>query len=227
MNSDCYSIEHIGDLIDLDPDDPRLSHAAKCARCRNLLVSMREFRDPELLPADCNVRQAEESMERFIASELCSVDPSPPTPEAGIFHSLMQWFQPILRPVAGAACVILIALIVNGIQDREPTPGNYVVRNSRSGEEPRLFINSPARQTDGALLLSWTNLPASELYQVVFLSTSLTEIARFDAGADTSLLISSANLADSGIVGQQILWQVQARIVDGEVIRSQPVGIRF
>ena len=227
MSSDCYAIEHIGDLIDLDPDDPRLIHARKCTRCRNLLASMREFRDPEHLPAGCDVREAEESMERFIASELGSLDSSPPASKADPFHSLIQWFQPILRPVAGVACVILIALVVNGIQDREPTPGAFVVRNSQSGEEPRLFLNSPAWQNDGTMLLSWANLPASELYEVVFLSTSLTEIARFDAGADTSLLITSDKLTDSGIAGRQILWQVQARNVDGELTRSQPVGISF
>jgi hypothetical protein len=225
MNPDCYPVEEIGNLIDLDPRDPRLAHVRECVRCRNLLVSMRAFRDPMPEPDGADRGEAETHMNRFMENELAAdIQPGPPR-EAGILQFLIPVRQFLLRPVTSLAIVFLAVVIIFSINQHNTRQGPFVVRGTDTSAAPQMILNPPQVQTDGSVLLSWSPLDAAEAYDVIILSSTLDELSRITAGADTFMTISSASIPGLTATNSRILWQVQSLCNNGETIQSLPAGL--
>lgn len=218
MSQDCFSIEELGDLLDLGSDDPRWDHVHNCARCRNLIAALREFEAPTELPAEADVPGAEQHLKHFIT---VNVDrPEPASSLGGFFRRLIGPERPLLRPVTGLALAVLGLVIILGVRERLNRSDSFVVRDGRIDSGPELILHPPAYQADGSLRLSWGRLAPDATYQVVFYTSRLDEIARYSVGFDTSLVISPADIGSGGF-----LWQIEAETSGKTIATSQPAGI--
>lgn len=239
MNRDCPDIEDLGALIDLDPHDPRLAHANECARCRNLLASMREFRAPSDLPPEADVREAEEKVGQFLQRELGVTEQGAATREktpdgeqgraesqtGNLFRLLSNWRPLLLRPVAAFALVAVAIVVVLTLRQQTDRSDPFVLRSNRSSESPQLALQAPALLTHGGMLLSWGHIADADSYRIVLYDLDLSELARFPAGKDTFLIIAPSDWPTATHGERQLIWQVHALRQGEDWIQSEPAGI--
>ncbi|MBU1700193.1 MAG: hypothetical protein KJ970_04795 [Candidatus Eisenbacteria bacterium] len=218
MKRDCPSIEELGEWLELDPQDSRRAHIEQCARCRNLLASLREFRAPSHVPADANVRDAEQDLGQILTREL----------EGG-----EQKKQPLKgrrmffrRPAIGLAFAAMALIAVVLFRHQAESPGPYVARSVSSNESRLLVLQPPTMLPDGRTVLKWNQLPGADSYRIVLYDLDLTELARFPARVDTSLILSPGDWPPATLGKPQLLWQVRAMRQGNEWIQSLPAGIK-
>ena len=218
MSQECFSIEELGDLLDLDSDDPRLAHVRECAQCRNLLASLREFESPTQLPSEADLPTAETHLNRFITAEIEVAEPAGGL--GSFFRRLMGVGHPVFRPVTGLALVALAVIVILGVRDRTQPSDPFVVRDARINTAAHLILRTPESLPTGLLRLSWEPITDDVTYQVVLYTSGLDEIARYSVGSETNLTITPAE-----IYSGRFLWQVEAQAAGKTVATSQPAGI--
>lgn len=234
MADACPPIEEFEAIRRLDARDPRRRHVEECPRCRALLAAYRAFmagRDELADPA------AEARLGELLAREIAA-EPEPesvpapvpaspgPPPLGGLLAFLRTLAGPqLLRPALAAATVLIIGIAV--LRPWQPAPEHDIVLRGESspGAERVVVLQPPRLVAGGELELGWSACPGADGYRVQLLSTGLTEVARFEVDADTTLRIPAARLAAPGAASPQLLWRVEA-LLDGDVIaHSRPAAL--
>ena len=221
MSRDCPDIEELGTLIDLDPHDPRMAHVQACARCRNLLASMRVFRAPGELPPETDIGAAEAHLRRVLRQEVRGGERR----TSRRSHLMQGWYRLILRPVTGLVLIAAVVAVVLLVRQQPPESGRFVLRNDRVSSRPQLMLRPPLVHADGDIVLRWARVDGATDYCVVVYDLGLVELARFPAETDTSRVVARSEWPAVPRGGNRLLWQVQAFRRGRVWIESQPAGV--
>jgi hypothetical protein len=73
----------------------------------------------------------------------------------------------------------------------------------------------------GELYLSWRPVDRAEIYRVVFYRADMSEVARYETGSESSLLLDFAALKDLREVREPLYWGVTALRGRDEISRSR------
>ncbi len=221
MSRECPDIEELGDLVDIDRDDPRMSHVNGCVRCRNLLASMREFKTPGELPPGATVSEAEAKLGQFLEHEMAGVEHA----QARQPSRLSGWRNLLFRPVTGFALAAVAVVVVLTVWQQPDHPDPIVVRGSGTSDSPQLVLAAPAPLENGGTALSWNSIEGADSYHVVLYGLGLTELKRFPARSDTFLIIGTDDWPTTPPDGRRLIWQVHALRQGDHWIQSRPAGI--
>lgn len=234
MTDRCFDPTELGELLRLEPGDPRREHLARCPLCRGRLAAFEAFL-AERPAAGSSPAEADAALERFITRTLRRPHPAHPAHRAGPGGWLAALAHPPLRRLAGpalaaAALVTLAVLWVPSWRGQVEPSGR--LRGAPSSPAPAGTPGATLRTTtaampaatsrlreDGAVTLQWRRVPGADEYRVQLFSPSLEEIACFTAATDTVLILAPDRL--TAFPGP-IFWRVQAWQDGGEVGHSPP-----
>lgn len=212
--AECVEPEALDALLALAEGDPRRDHLRTCARCHALAESYALF----LAPADAHESHVDDADRAFDAlrARLLAGEVSPALRRS----TWRDWFAPALRPAwALAALTVLVggALVVSRLQ--APAP-NHVLRGTT---DQAMTLAPPVALADGDVRLGWKGVPGADTYEVVFYSSTLDELDRAAAGAETSILLPAGRIPAVYEKGEILLYRIIASHGGDEVARS-PVG---
>lgn len=226
MSRDCFRLEDLGEIAELDPQNPRRAHARDCPRCRALLIAVTEFRDAQTLPPGAYPEEAERALAAALERELAGDDAlDPRRAEAASPPWYTRWYRFLGRPViatgALAALVLLFAMLFSG--DEAPHPG--VVRDVASAAGATPVILPPVFARDETVTLRWRPAAEADGYQVVFFDLDLRELDQQQTGRDTLLQVDLPTLrAKLPPNEREMLWQVRALRYGDVIGESAPGG---
>lgn len=226
MKEECIDIERIAEVLELPADDPIRRHVELCPRCSALLLSYRAFLAAEDRPG-ADPGDAGRRLGRFIRSEI--ERPSPDTSAAGAGPGRTGFLSAALRSLFHRPAWALAALVViaaAALWWRPWVSERPVLRGTPGGTSAaslELFVPQPLE--DGSLLLSWGPLATADAYQVRLYDGELSEIARFDAGTETALLLRRSMLPAGA--PEAMLWRVAAFAEGDEIAASRPSPLEF
>jgi hypothetical protein len=253
MPDACYPIEELADIARLDPQDPRLQHADRCARCRSLLTTYREFVAPSRVREGSDPEDAQARLSAFVddailkgrplakdlpdeardqtmtgaGSQDHTIERPPVRPGNPFARFLLNLKAQPLRPavaVAGTLAMVLLLLTLGDFGDQGP---DRIVLREEAGEGAGVGLESPQILTGGRICLTWQPAAGADAYQVILLGHELDELARLEAGAATSLTFLPSDVPDLPGSGSAILWRVAAMRAGDEIARSPVQSMRL
>ncbi len=242
----CPPVKSFEDLLRLDARDPRRRHLDDCPRCRARLIAFRSFLERRPLPAGVDLGDARRRLSAAIRAEAEreSHHPHQAPPRFPRFWRMQILWKPALGLVAAG---VLIALLlrpahhspahhspdvhspdvhspdVHSPTDHSPAGGSLVLRGQPSASVPLVADWAP----DRSVRLSWPAVPSADGYRVMLYGTDLEEIARLEAGRDTVLALTAAQVARLGPSGGAVFWRV-ATLAGGEPVSlSAPATLQL
>jgi hypothetical protein len=234
MTRNCYHIEELSEIADLQPGHPRLAHAQECARCRGLLTAIREFRAPRRIPEGADPDTADDRLTAALDSEIrraraIAKTAHPDDEPAGWWiRQCRALWAPGLRPVWGLGVAAVLVLMLVQVVPQSMREEQRLVRDAAptGAEAPALL--PPQQADDNTVRLSWRRTTGADSYQVLLLDIDLDEVARFDAGSDTLFILTEDLVEPLSLPpGQQVLWQVAAHRRGDQLTISRPGSLRL
>lgn len=236
MTNPCLSLS---DLLERDlwpADDPRRVHLEQCPRCQGLLLSYEAFVQPPDIPEGADLDDARarlttdfRGLKTGRPAPVRTSGPQPAETRAGLFDTFMGFLvRPAFRFGLGAAVVVLLLIgLPQVIRSPRYDPDSRVLRNSEQTADLRgITTTIPQRQAD-RVLLRWQTTDEVDAYQVLFFDSGLTEIARFDAGLDTQLVLALDGLPVPSAEWDTLFWRVSGRRGADEVVHSQMMSLEL
>ncbi|MBD3335845.1 MAG: hypothetical protein GF355_10050 [Candidatus Eisenbacteria bacterium] len=229
MKNGCYRIEELGEILQLDPADPRRRHLQECAHCRVLLASIAEFNEPIRIPAGVDLADADRRLDGVLRREIGGeadrrAGRRRAAGAAGFWMRFWNRFQgPALKPAAiaaGAALAIVLVLIV--VDFGEDRPHRVVPREEPLSPADRLGLLEPEILSDGRVRLAWEPVAGAQAYRVILYDIGLNQLAALNAGPDTRIVVDVGELGDGR---SELLWQVAALRSGDELRRSRPAAL--
>ncbi len=202
----CPSSEQMGRLAALPESDERRRALEECPRCAALLHSYRDFLEPaaaEPLPPGVREGLAQ------LRERLAGVEARPARTRARQTARepvAIRW-MPLWRPALAFAAVAVVA----GAWWWSPL--------GPAGESGRAVRGVPADAVrraeaefgpDGAVRFVWPGVPEADHYVVTLHSAELATLARFEAGRETTLVVTRAELPAEVGMGAGVLFRVRA-----------------
>lgn len=226
----CPPVETFEDLLRLDARDPRRMHLDDCPRCRARLIAFRSFLERRPLPAGADPGDARRRLSAAIRAESEREGrPRPSRPRLPRFWRIQILWKPALALIAASMLVVLLLRPaghgpdVHSPADHSPADGSLVLRGQPSASMPLVADWAP----EGSVRLSWPAVPSAEGYRVMLYGTDLEEIARLEAGRDTMLVLTAAQVARLGPSGGAVFWRV-ATLAGGEPVSvSAPATLQL
>lgn len=226
MSHTCLRTEELPDLLERPDDDSRRREVERCARCRSLLASYREFTHPSAPPVGADPAGADVRLAAALDAEIFGGtdgtperwEPSPaaarpprtaPRPDRGSFFRRM--WQPVLRPAWGAAVVLLALWGVRStgwLESRGRTGTELRAVEADADRAVRLLV--PVTEASGDLRLGWTPVSEADRYDVVIHGTGYVEQLRLDAGGGSTVLLAAEAQARLAGAHEQLYWRVIA-----------------
>ena len=203
---DCVPIERIGEELTATERD----HVVHCARCEAELALWEEFRDATPTPDEGAAVQ-------WIAAEVTRRRVESPSPVRPSWVS-RRWFG-VLSPqaVMAAAAVLIVAVMVGQLVDREPAVVLAPSGNADVYRSTRIQPIGPTGDLPQAPTgLSWIAVAGADQYDVAILEVDRTVLWRGSTGG--SHIDLAPNVIGQFVPGKTILWEVSARGRDGAVI---------
>jgi hypothetical protein len=223
MSNECVSVERIAEVLELPAGDVLSRHVEQCPRCSSLLTSYQAFivADP---PAGANPDDADARLMQFLQGQFGPVEPTPYSADTtpgggGFFARLKGAFLP--RPAWVAAAVVVVAAVVWW------QPWNVAEPPALRSTSSTSFLEMapPQALSDGVVRLSWEATARADRYQVVLYSEELEEIARLDAGAETTYdLAQDALPAGAPAV---LICRIAALQDGDEIAESAPIPVEI
>lgn len=203
--TDCVPIERFGEELTTQERE----HVAHCARCEAEVALWEEFRDATPSPDEGAAVQ-------WIAAEVARRRAGTPAAARQPWFN-RRWFG-VLRPqaLAAAAAVVLVALTIGQLADREPA---IVTPPSDQNEFRSARIETIAPTGDlpyAPTELSWVAVRGAERYDVEVLEVDRTVLWR--ASTREPRVQLAAGLTKQFVPGKTILWEVTARGRDGAAL---------
>ena len=233
----CVPIEALEALLALPAGDAKRRHVESCPRCRARLLALAEFVSapadvPEALLAEADAHLAK-VMRRELALDPVAAPIAPAAPIASVASGATsapgapavreriapRWRMPWAWVGAGVAFATVAFLSVRAIEDRL-TDAPPVLRGA-----PERTLAAPeglrAEAGTGDVTLTWSPSAGAEDYQVTVYAADLTEIVRLPPSADTTVVVTRADLPPStaGKTGASAFWRVTARA------KGDPLGV--
>lgn len=220
VSDECYRAENLGEVIAAIRQGKHPAHLDACARCRALVASYQAFLDPPDLPTSAELEDVARRVRIPVAAG--AVPESQETP-LGFLRRLMRVFEiPWLRPAVAAGLVGLAVIVYLGVRPEgifEPRSG--VLRGDVPATSATVRLLPMQAAADGGLILTWQAVPEADAYAVIFYRVDLSEIARREIAAGTTLTLRPEELAPLR-AGEPRYWQVVAQRSGAELMRSGP-----
>ncbi len=222
MADRCFDLTELDDLLELEPDDPRREHLGRCPLCSARVEAFKVFLSNQPTPGS-RPEEARATLERFVA-QLISPEPiarkivaarRPPWPLRTLRR---RW---VAVPAMAVATVIVLYLTWAPGRGPETPSGRLRMEPTTTATELLVLENGKARE-DGSISLRWRGVPEATGYRVQLLDAGLDEVASFETGADTALVLLPGRLPR---LPGPILWRVQALLDGGEIAHSRPVTL--
>lgn len=167
------------ELAGLAFEDPRRAHVEGCPRCQAILKSLAAFMDPVEIPAEANLAEADTLLAAALEREMEVVRPAP-----------TFWTPFRVRVLSAVAAVLVVAVglsLFGGGPDVVPN-GEPVLRGV-DDSAGRFLCHFDNPTGPGDPQLSWTTFDGATEYKVVAYDLQLKELAVFEAGSETSLVL--------------------------------------
>ena len=206
MHRNCFRLDEMDALLDLDPEDPRRKHLSECPLCRARLAAYRLFAAEGAPLPGSEPERAQEELDAFVSR---TIEGGGSAPREGLFGARRRW-RPfpkrwIVPALAAAAAVIALAVFL------DPFPRDVDLRQARlrgldttaAGETALTAF--PAGVDGGIVTFSWNRLADCDAYEVQIFDESLDEIARFEAAGDTVLRVPVSEIPSAD---DPVLWRV-------------------
>lgn len=215
MTSDCIPVASLVSLDTLADDDPGRIHVERCPRCRARLASYRSFlRADDVEGAD--PEDAEGRLSAALALLAAGRDADRGAP--GFARALRLPARRAMRSVLSLAAVLVVAAGLWRALMPSPAgePGALVLRGD--AVPPNAPLALPSRSLpDGRLSLAWRRQPEADGYRVILHDADLAEVARVDAGADSTVVVLS---------GVARFWRVVALREGDEIGHTELAPLR-
>ncbi len=225
MTDRCINIDQIDEILNLAEDHPTRLHVNDCPRCSSLFVSFQSFVEArpgsgmDLADAD---RRLGNFLEDRIGEPVADVAVLPePDGGGGWFARFIAAINP--RPVLATAAVVVVLSAAIALWWQPWVSEGPVLRNASSVNE--MEMNPPEILPDGSVQFSWPGLKGADQYFVVLNDLALDEIARLDAGLDTSYVLVSTALPEGA--PEVLICRILAFQVGDKIAQSPPVTIDF
>lgn len=226
----CFSIERLGELIDLPEEDPRRRHLGECPRCRALFAAYAEFRDPGTdFPAD-DVADAEkrmrEALRRAIEGPVEAGKGPARTPFPG--RKERPRLVRFLRPAALIAAGLLIVVVgYRVVEQRGADDGPLVLRGAREEAEAPVAsgieLEQPVTLPDRGVELRWVSHEETGAYRVHLYTAGIEEITPARDVTEARLVVRPGEIARGLAPGTVLLWRVAA-LREGDEVALSPLG---
>jgi hypothetical protein len=247
MSTACFRPEDLDALRSLKPEDPRLRHLQECPRCRWLLASYEEFITPGVPRDPSELAEAEAALSALLRAEAAGARPPSPLGQSeerregpgsgGAPARPRPWgssrwssFRLGWRPLAGLAGAALVTVAVLHLAPGLIRPDRSEPLTPRGLESPlagEMVVRPAQVRADGALEFHWRAQPEADQYQVLLYNSSLEEIARLPAGADTMKVLEPGRATALRPASGIILWQVVAFSRTDEIARSRAKSLHL
>lgn len=218
MTEPCLRLENLLAIAAGEREDPRRDHVRDCPRCRSRLKAYGLFTSLETQGACPGEERAVAQLTATLRDRIGVSESLPARP------ARVPWWTPRrLVPACGAAAILLGGFLL--VQDDLRRPGGEpIAREAPASPLDAGLSPAPARpRADGALELSWSPVPGADAYRVRLLDAGLQELARFDAGARTSLALTAESLRAWS--DRATYWHVQALAAGDPVADSAPQAL--
>lgn len=235
MTDRCFGFEELDEILRRGAGDRRREHVDRCPRCRSRLVLYQSYvvlheeaggpaedSDPGEIAAAEQLRGV---LERNI------LGPSRGVIAARADRSRSRWlsrlFGPLLRrrrlaPALGFATLLIAGVLF--IRTWEPwTDRGIVFRDAGDPSPPRdIALSPPVLMHEGGLELRWKSVPGADTYRVRLLGSGFEELARFDAGPDTLLLLTVGEIQQLSDPPSVSFWLVEGLSFGDRIAESAP-----
>ncbi|MGD8413670.1 MAG: hypothetical protein PVF33_05530 [Candidatus Latescibacterota bacterium] len=223
MSNECIDVERIGEVLELPPDDELRLHVERCPRCSSLLASYQAFIVSE--PADsANPADAETRLMEFLHRRIGNGEPSTPPgdPRPGDGGFLARLKAAVYPAPAWVAAALVVAAAVAWWQPWKTSEPPVL----RSVSRTSFFeISEPEPIAGGAVRLEWEASEAADAYQVVLYNQDLEEVARLDAGTETSMDLTRGALPKGA--PKALICRIAALKDGDEIAESAPVPVNI
>lgn len=248
MTAECLRPDELEEVIRAGATGARWRHVHECARCQALLMSYESFMEPGETPAGAELEQARARMDDVVGPAIAEwvgrrssgqdAGDRAAAPAGGAAPSRTPrreappgfWSFLYRRPVISFAVASSLVVVAGAIFLFAPSAPNRapsgVMRGPGAGSAERgglLAIGSPVVLPDQSLRLTWRSSPTADRYVVRICDANLEELARYPAGAETSLVLRHADLAAPPFIGAELLWQVHA-LRGGDLVAESEFG---
>jgi hypothetical protein len=212
----CLRPEELGELEGCPPEDPRRRHLEECPRCRALWIAYRGFMetpDPRT-PGAC---AAEERLAEQLRAEIYGTASTPGSstepPEGETAHGFLRILlgRPLVPALAAAGLILLAVWGIQELREAGPGPGDGILlRETQTAGAPVVRGLVARRRADGGLALRWQTVAGADRYEVTFYGSGLAEVARLDAGRDSTLTLTPERLHSLRDRSRALFWRVTA-----------------
>jgi hypothetical protein len=221
MTDECFRLEELESLIDLDAQDPRRRHLEDCPLCRARLAAYKAFITEGPPQAGSKPERAEAELGSFMENMIRGSEAR--SDSRARLHARRfpkRVLIPGLAVAAAAAVILIIALSPFPGGDRQlPAP----LRGSDSPSITGAGVSvRPVEQSGSSVLFSWTARPDADRYEIQIFNARLEGVARFEAGGDTSLTVESGDLPGPD---EPFFWRIAAFRGGDEIAHSRPLPL--
>jgi hypothetical protein len=221
----CPPVETLEEISRLAQGDPRREHLQSCPQCRARWTALQSFLAGHPVPPGARLDEARTRLGQALRHEA-GISGSRPAPGEPRRTSWRGGFWMAWRPAIGlaAACVLIVVGLRVAAPHREP-PG-VILRGEPEAADALMAPVSTATP-GGTIELRWRAFPGAAAYRVTLFRAGLEEIARLDAGRDTTLVLPPPRLAALGPSGSAIFWRVAALREEDLLSLSPPATLRL
>ncbi len=225
---ECIDIAEMQDVFELPRSHPRRRHLEECPRCASLFASLRSFSDTSDEPAGADFEDADRRLSEAVENRIvratsaradrASVQESAPSAIARVFEYLQR--SP-LRPITAVAVLAIALLGIRMIVNAPHEPSRTrTLRGETAPGKQQPVLESPRLLTDGGTRLSWRPVERAQSYRVVFYRADMSEVARWETGPESNLLLNAAKVEALAEAREPLFWGVTALRGRDEIGRS-------
>lgn len=216
MSESCPSLQDLLDLAHGPAQGPLWSHVQTCPRCKATLKAYGHFR----AIVESEPIENEDSAVNRLSSAIHRVVHAQVEKPRKALERRNWWTWRRMVPALGLASVLAGFSLL--LLDQMPERGRpQVFREAAPAGQGGAITLLPTRiDSDGAMILAWHPIPAADSYRVRILDPGLKEIARLEAGPESSLVIPDARLQPW--LPDGAFWQVQAMYEGDRIADSAP-----
>ena len=233
MSGSCVPVEELGRVARLPAGHPERRHLDDCTRCQTLLVMLKAFETQSDRPEDAGFEAADPQLratiEGLLREELARAE-SPPVRDPYVRRPATNrtglWPR-LARPRLALAFAALIAVSGAGVvlwRLHEPPTAMRAVPSQLPGGT--VFASEPAVQVVGGVELRWGEVPGATGYRVVFLDSTLHELARLEPADERAVRLMSNALPAGLVHGATVGWQVEALAGNDRLARTRTRALR-
>ena len=217
----CLEVEEFAALQEGEVRAGDREHLDGCPRCRARYAAyLRFMAGAGDVPAP-EASQARHRLDEELRRRIEGISPPAPRPATRDARP-RSFFGGWLRPALAAGVLVLVlALLPIFRAARHEAPVTPQLRGESVTSTP-VRLDSPEAISGGGVRLRWRALAGATAYRVCLLDAELSEIATWEAGAETTWVLPAAELGRLQASDRVLAWRVRALCGQDEIGHSPP-----